>query len=64
MKPAVSYIPYATYPKEQTGYIITLTQFHEGGLLLESRNDTEIGNKPDDYSTFPPLISEAEMDAM
>ena len=33
MQPAVSYATYATYSVEQTGDIITFTQFEEGGLL-------------------------------
>ena len=33
-------------------------------LLSETRDDTESGNKYDDYSTMPPLISEEEMDEM
>ena len=33
MRPAVSYIPYATSSHEQTGDIITFAQFEEGGLL-------------------------------
>ena len=32
MRPDVSYTHYATSPREQTGDIITLTQFEEGGL--------------------------------
>ena len=64
MQPTVPYIPYATYSKEQTGNIITFTQFEEGNSLLEYRNDTKSGNESDDNSTLPPLISEAKMDAM
>ena len=40
------------------------TQFEEGGLLLESRNNTKRGNKYDDHSTLVPLISEEEMYVM
>ena len=39
------------------GNIITFTQFEEGGLLSESCNDMESGNKFDDNSTPAPLIS-------
>ena len=56
MCPAVSYIPYATSSREQTGDIITFTQFDEGDLLSETRDNTESGNKYDDNSTLPPLI--------
>ena len=45
---AVSYMPYATYSKEQTGNIISFAQFEEGGLLSETYNDMEIGNESDD----------------
>ena len=38
MIPAVSYIPYATYTREQTSKIITFTHFEEGDLLSETRN--------------------------
>ena len=40
MRPAVTYTPYATSSKEQTGDVITFTQFEEGNLLSETRNDT------------------------
>ena len=54
MRPAVSYIPYDTSSKLQTVNIITFTQFEEGNLLSEYCNDTEIGDKSDDYSTLAP----------
>ena len=44
MRPAVTYTPYATSSKEQTGDVITFTQFEEGGLLTETRNNTESGD--------------------
>ena len=64
MQLAVSYIPYATSLREQTGVIITFTQFEEGDLWSETRHGTEIGNKYDEYSTLEPLISKEEMDVM
>ena len=39
------------------GNIITLAHFEEGGLLSETRDDTGSGNKYDDNSNMPPLIS-------
>ena len=48
MHPYVTYTPYATYPKEQTGDIITFTQFEEGNLLSETNDDAESGDKSDD----------------
>ena len=43
----VTYTPYATTSKEQTGNVITFTQFEEGNLLTETRNDTESGDESD-----------------
>ena len=64
MWPAVSCIPYDTSSREQTGDIITFEMFEEGGLLSETRNYTESGNKYDEDSTLAPLVSEKEMDKM
>ena len=47
MRPSVTYTPYATSSKEQTGNVITFTQFEEGDLLSETRNSTESGDKSD-----------------
>ena len=41
MRLAVTYTPYATCSKEQTGDVITFAQFEEGNILTETRNDTE-----------------------
>ena len=41
MRPAVTYTPYATSSKEQTGDVITFARFEEGNLLTETRNDAE-----------------------
>ena len=64
MRSAVLYVPYATYSKEKTCYIITFTQFEEGGLLSETLNNMESGNEYYDNSTLSPLISEEEMGLM
>ena len=64
MRLDVSYIPCDTYSREQTENIITFTQFEEGDLLSETRNDAEIGDEYDDDSIMPPLISEEEIYAM
>ena len=45
MRLTVTYTPYATYSKEQTGNVITFAQFEEGNLLTETRNDTESGDE-------------------
>ena len=47
MRPAVTYTPYATSPKEKTGDVITFTQFEEGDILTETRKDVESGDKSD-----------------
>ena len=48
----------------QTGNIITFTQFEEGNILSETCNNAESGEKYDGDSIIPPLHSEEEMDAM
>ena len=50
MRPAVTYTPYGTSSKEQTGDIITFTQFEEGNILTKTCNDAEIGDESDDES--------------
>ena len=49
MRQAVIYTPYATSSKEQTGDIITITQFEEGGLLSETCDDAESSDEYDDH---------------
>ena len=61
---SVSYTPYVTSWKEQTGNIITFAQFEEGGLSYETRDDAENRDKSDDNSEMPPLISEEKMDTV
>ena len=39
MRPAVTYTPYGTSLKEQNGVLITFSQFEEGNILPETRND-------------------------
>ena len=57
MRPAMSYTPYTTSLRDQTGYIITFTYFEEGNLLYETRDYTESGDESDDDSTMPPLLA-------
>ena len=59
MRPAVTYTPYTTSSKEQTGDVITFTQFEEGGLLSETRNNTESGDESDSKSI---MMSEKDME--
>ena len=60
----VTYTPYATSSREQTFDIITSTQFEERNSLSETFNDAECGNKSDESSIIPPLLSKEEMYAM
>ena len=59
MRPAVTYTPYATSSKEQTGNVITFAQFEEGDLLSETRNDIESGDKSDSESI---IMSKKDME--
>ena len=68
MRPFVSHIPCATSSNEQTSDIIKLTQFEEGNLLSETREDAESndesGDKSDDDPIMPPLPNLEETDAL
>ena len=57
MRPAVTYTPYATSSKEQTGDIITFSHFEKGDLVSKTCNDAEISDKSDDNSIMPPVMS-------
>ena len=50
MCPAVTYKPYATSSKEQTGYVITFAQFEEGNILTQTSNNAESGDDSDSES--------------
>ena len=43
----MTYTPYATSSKEQTGDVITLTQFEEGNLITETHNNIESDDESD-----------------
>ena len=47
MSPAVTYSPYATSSKEQTGNVITFAQFEGRDIITETRKDTESGEESD-----------------
>ena len=64
MRLSVTYTLYATPSKEQTGNIITFTQFEEGNLVSEDRNDAETGDEFDDDLIMTPLLSREEIYAM
>ena len=59
MRPAVTYAPYVTSSKEQTGNIITFAQFEEGNLLTENCNDTESSDESNSESL---MMSEQDME--
>ena len=59
MCPAVTYTPYATSLKEQTGNVITFAQFEEGNILAETRKYAEIGDESDNKSI---IMSEQDME--
>ena len=59
MHPQGTYTLYATSSKEQTGDVNTFTQFEEGDLLTETRNDTESGDKSDSKSL---MMSKQDME--
>ena len=61
MRLVVMYTPYATSLKEQTGDIITFTQFEEGNILTETCNDAESG---DEYDNESIMMSKQDMDAI
>ena len=50
MRLLVTYTSYETSSKEQTGDVITFTQFEEGSILTGTRNNTESGDKYDSES--------------
>ena len=58
MRPAVTYTPYTTSSKEQTGNVITFAQFEEGNILIETRNNTESGDESD---RKPLMMNEQDM---
>ena len=61
MRLSVTYTPYYTSSREQTGDIITFAQFEEGNILTKTRNDAESGEESDKKSI---MMSEQDMDAM
>ena len=59
MRLAVTYTPYATSSREQTGDVTTFAQFEEGNILNETRNNAEIGDESDNESI---IISKQDME--
>ena len=64
MRLAVTYTHCATYSKEQTGDIITFTQFEEDNLSSETYDYAENGDKSNANLIMPPLFIKEEMDVM
>ena len=64
MRPDATYTPCAKSLRVKIGDIITFTQFEEGDLLSKTCDDAKSGDKSDDDSIIPPLISEEEMNVM
>ena len=54
----VTYTPYEASSEEQNGDVITFTQFGEGNILTETRNDAESGDKSNNESF---MMSEQDM---
>ena len=50
MRPTVTYTPYATSSEEQTGDVITFTQFEEGNIWTKTYNNSESGDEYDNIS--------------
>ena len=61
MRTVVTYTPYATYPKEQTGNVIMFAHFEEKNIWNKTRNDAESGDESDNESI---MMSKQDMDAI
>ena len=61
MRPEVTYTTYATSLREQDVYIIKCSQFEEGNTLTKIINGVESGDKSNENSIMPPLLSKEEM---
>ena len=61
MRPEVTYTPYGTTSREQTGDIITFTQFEEGNILTKTCNNAESCDESNNESI---MMSKQDMDAM
>ena len=48
----------------KTGNTITFAQFEEGNIITKTCNNGESGDKYNDDSIIPPLLSKEDMDAM
>ena len=57
MCPAVTYTPCHKSLRQQTDDIITFAQFKDGNILTKTCYDAENGDKSDDDSIMPPLLS-------
>ena len=57
IRPSVTYTPCATFLREQTGDIITFLLFEEGDLISETCNYAKSGDKFNEDSIIPILLS-------
>ena len=64
MRTAVMYIPCAASSREQTGDIITFTQFEEGNIWTRTRNDAERSDESNNESIIPQILSKEDMYTM
>ena len=61
MRLAVTYTPYVTSLKEQTGNVITFTQFEKGNILTETLNNAESGDESNSKSL---MMNEQDMEIL
>ena len=61
MRPEVTYTPYATSSKEQTGSVFTFAQFEEGNIISETCNDAESCDESDNEYI---MMIKQDMDAI
>ena len=59
MRPAVTYTPYGVSSREQSGDIITFTQFEEGNTLTKTCQNEESGEESDSGSI---MMSKQDME--
>ena len=64
MSPAVTYTSCAVFLREKTGDKFTFAQFEAGNILTKTCNNAESGDKSNDDSTMPALLSEEKIDTM
>ena len=61
MRPSVTYTPYGTSSREQTGNVITFAQFEQSNILTKTCNNAESVDKSDNKSI---MMNKQDMDAI